>query len=497
MIEVQNGHPHPRVNEAVLFSFDRDSIPFTSGLRLHMVSGKAKGPEALVVKPGPEGTHDDMRVRFYGSVIPFEDELRMWYMGSGRRDGFRSHRICHAVSRDGLHWEKADLGLVDYHGSTRNNMVDLRGGAPDVLAMPVLHDPDDPDPERRFKLAFECRGYENKRLAVAFSPDGLRWTESPRNPVGPMLELSGIIRFNGCYYVNGHGGFHFGTPRDLVTCASYDFEHWTEATALGFQRDRLPLLDMAGVATGGNSGEQVHLGAGLWDRGNVILGVYDIWHGHPSGDRKLVTMDLGLVVSHNAMHYHEPAPDFRLVPAAEEQGGDGALFPQEGMPPIIGGPALTHGQGMCNWGDETFLYYSVWTTGGVRLARWPRDRLGCFRAFEPEELGRRPPTRWEDAARHCITCPIGAGDGPARVYANVEGVGEHAAVTVEVLDERFRPLPGWSGDACVPLREPGLRQPVVWKDRDSVSGIDGPFRLRVTFDGLRRQDARLYALYVG
>ena len=64
-------------------------------------------------------------------------------------------------------------------------------------------------------------------------------------------------------------------------------------------------------------------------------------------------------------------------------------------------------------------------------------------------------------------------------------MGEHAAITVEVLDERFRPLPGWSGDACVPLREPGLRQPVVWKDRDSVSGIDGPFRLRVTFDGLR------------
>ena len=278
MIEVQNGLPHPRVNEAVLFPFDRESIPFTSGLRLHMVSAKAKGPEALVVQQGPEGTHDDMRVRFYGSVIPFEDELRMWYMGSGRRDGYRSHRICYAVSRDGLHWEKPALGLVEYNGSTRNNLVSLRGGACDLLAVPVLHDPDDPDPRRRFKLAFECREYD-KLLSVAFSPDGLRWTESPHNPVGPMLEMSGVIRFNGCYYVNGHGGFHFGTPRELVTCASYDFEHWTEATALGLHRDRLPLLDMAGIAAGGNSGEQVHLGAGLWDRGNVILGVYDIWHG--------------------------------------------------------------------------------------------------------------------------------------------------------------------------------------------------------------------------
>ncbi len=55
MIEVQNGLPHPRVSEAVLFPFDRASIPFTSGLRLHMVSAKARGREAVVVQPGPEG----------------------------------------------------------------------------------------------------------------------------------------------------------------------------------------------------------------------------------------------------------------------------------------------------------------------------------------------------------------------------------------------------------------------------------------------------------
>ena len=82
------------------------------------------------------------------------------------------------------------------------------------------------------------------------------------------------------------------------------------------------------------------------------------------------------------------------------------------------------------------------------------------------------------------------------MYANVAGVWEHSEVTVEVLDEQFRPLPGYSGAACVPLREPGIRQSVVWKDRHSVGEIDGPFRLRVSFNGLRRDDARLYALYV-
>ena len=494
MIEVQNSVPNPRVNEAVLFPFDHASIPFTDGLRLHMVSAKAQGREDVVLLPGPEGAPDDARAWFYGTAIPIGDELHMWYLGSGSIDGFRRDRLCYAVSRDGVHWEKPPLGLVDYNGSTQNNLVALRGGTSDLLSTAVLYDPDDPDPNRRFKVAFECRQYD-KLLSVAFSPDGLHWTESPHNPVGPMLEMSGLIRFNGCYYVNGHGGFHFGTAREVVTAASYDFEHWTQASALGFQRDRLPLLDLIGIPTGRNAGEQAHLGAGLWDRGNAILGVYDIWHGPPSGDRKYVTMDLGLLISHNALHYREPIPDFRLVPALEEPGG--RLWAEEGLPPATGGPALSHGQGMCNWGDETLLWYTAWVSGGVRLARWPRDRLGYVRAFQPDEIGRQPPPRWRDAVRHCITCPIQVTDMPARVYANVAGLWEHSEITVEVLDEQFRPLPGYSGDACLPLRESGLRQPVVWKERDSVGEIDGPFRLRVTFGGLRRDDARLYALYVG
>ena len=333
------------------------------------------------------------------------------------------------------------------------------------------------------------------QLSVAYSADGLRWTESPNNPVGGYMEMTGIIRHNGCYYVNGHGGAHFSVARNLITYASYDFEHWTQASCLGFYRDRLPILAMQDIASRGVAGEQVHLGAGLWDRGNVILGVYDAWHGPPSGDRMQVTMDLGLVISHDALHYREPIPEFRLVPALEEQAGSGTLKPEAGLPPLTLSPSLSHGQGMLNWGDETMLWYEAWVDGGIRLARWERDRLGFLRAFNPEEHG------WGLRAvddRHCITCPLRVQDGgAARVYANVDRVWEHSELIVEVLDEQFRPLPGYSGEACVPLREPGLRQPVVWQGRDSVSEIAGPFRLRVTFGGLRPEDARLHALYVG
>ena len=494
MIEVQNSVPHPRVSEAALFPFDDTSLPFTAGLRLHMAGAKQVGKNPIVVLPSQTGAPDDMRTRFYGTVIPGDDALRMWYLGAGSTHEHGAHRLCHAVSRDGVHWEKPALGLVEYNGSTDNNLVDLQGGADNVSAAPILFDPEDPDPNRRFKVAFECGAYD-KRLSVAFSPDGLRWTESVPNPVGSYTEMSGLIRFNGCYYVNGHGGFHFGMSRELITYASYDFEDWTQASCRGFQRDRLPALEIANVATRGVAGEQVHLGAGLWDRGNIILGVYDIWHGPDSGDRKQVRMDLGLLISHNALQYREPMPDFRLVPAYEEQGGPGAFIPQPGMPPITR-TTLSHGQGMCNWGEETMLWYEAWGDGGIRLARWPRDRLGYLRAFNPEEFGRPMLPHWADTVRHCISCPLQADAGPARIYVNVDRLGEHSELTVEVLDEQFRPLPGYSGQSCLPLRESGLRQPVRWKDRDTVGGIDGPFRLRVNFGGVRPEDTRLYALYV-
>jgi hypothetical protein len=318
---------------------------------------------------------------------------------------------------------------------------------------------------------------------VAFSPDGLRWSVPEWNPVAPVLEQTGLIKFNGCYYVNGQGGRHFGQGRKLVTYASYDFERWTQATCLGFRRDSVPPRPMT---TEWNAGEEVHLGAGLWDRGNVLLGVYDMWHGHPSGDRSLVAMDLGLVVSSDALHYREPIPDFRLVPAFEELGA-----------PLGRGPSVSHGQGMCNWGVETLLWYELWGVGDIRLAVWPRDRLGYFQVYDhPQRPAWLPPGQpFVEVEPHLVTCPLEA-QGQARVSVNVDGVGQRGELRVELLDERFRPIPRYAGEACLPVREPGLDQPVVWRDRDAVQGIDGPFRLQITFAGVRPEDVKLFAVYV-
>ena len=488
MIEVQNGVFGTTVSEAVLFPFDDHSIPFSTGLRLQLVPGKwPYNSNPIVLDRGAPGEPDDETVLLYGSVIQVGDELRMWYQARGSLDR-RGRRLGYAVSKDGVNWEKPRLGLVEYNGTRDNNIVDLFDGQPVLTSCPILYEPDDPDPERRFKMAIECGLYMN-RLAVAYSPDGIRWTGSPNNPVAPSQETGSVVKVNGCYYVVsqdelGYHGSHFGMARKMITFASYDFETWTQASCLGFRRDDIPPRPVEPLH---NMAEEAHQGAMLWNRGNVIIGVYDMWHGNPMGEQDQIEIDLGLVVTNDALHYREPIPDFKLIPAAGEPGA-----------PRDYGQAVTHGHGpaMLNRGDTTMMWYGMFFGSGVRLATWPRDRLGYFETFREVPVAEEaafPITRPEP---HLVSCALRADGAPARVYANAD-VSEHSPLTVELLDEQFRPMPGYSGGDCVPLREAGLRQPVVWKERDALPVSGDAFRLQVNYGGgLRPEDARLYALYV-
>ena len=479
-IEVENGaSPSIRVKEAVLFPFDDHSIPFTWCLRLQLNVGKKMGRyNPIVVRCGQPGEPDNLSVRYYGTVIQVGDELRMWYMGAGDKMKLKSGHFIplYAVSKDGIQWEKPKLGLIEYNGSKQNNILDLMGGEYGISEFVVIHEPEDPDPSRRFKMVFESSKYQN-RLAVAFSPDGLRWTESSKNPLASGLEESGLIKYNGCYYVNGQGGGQYGSGRKMTTFASYDFERWTTATALSFRRG--PSVELP--VDQWNCLEEVHLGASLMGRGNVILGIYGMWHGVPSGDRGWITMDLGFIVSNDALHFREPIPDFRFVPCFEE------LEIPQGRP-----PSVAQGQGMANIGDKTLYWYEAWGTGQVRLATWDRDRLGYFCVFE--NPATNPYSRSLPAS--LISCPMKLAREGGRVFINADGLSERAELRVELLDREFKPIPGYTVQDCVPTRTSGFRQAVSWQGKERLEAFPHPIRVRVAFGGERPEDVKLYALYV-
>ncbi len=487
MIKVSGAPGASEVEEAVLFAFDEVCIPFRRNLITHLIPGKMRSKTQIVVPKGDSTSHDDS-LHYYGTTIKVGDEYKMWYNGRigvnsqlANMEGFEG-RLCHAVSKDGVNWEKPSLGLVKFNGSKDNNIV-LLPDETDIMAGIVLYEPDDPDPNKIYKLNYES-GREDRhcRMCVAYSPDGIHWTPSPNNPVGPRLEQAGLINWNGCYYVNGQGPGHAGIQRKMHTYVSYDFENWSEASVLGLIRQ--PIIDGPTKDDITRTGEEVHLGASLHHRGNIILGIYGQWHGHPTGDRRWVTVDLGLLISHDAMHFHEPIKDYKFISGREEPEST------QGW-----GPALMQGQGMVNVGDETQYWYSLWRHDGqVRLTTWERDRFGYMKTYPVNPVDYRP-------GAQLMTCPLESLDGPGEAFLNVSGLGEYASLRVEVLDEKFNPIKGYSGDEAAVIRESGLRVPLRWPGGDTLPNLGGPVRLNIYFgpvspECVRPEDIRFYCIYV-
>jgi hypothetical protein len=186
-------------------------------------------------------------------------------------------------------------------------------------------------------------------------------------------------------------------------------------------------------------------------------------------------MDLGLVLSHDALHYIEPIRDFPFIRAREQPESPPGNF-----------PALIQGQAFGQHGNRTLYWYSSWRgpeSPGVLMISWERDRLGVLQPFQPNEA-------------RAISCPVEITSGRAGIYVNASGLSEHAALRIGLLDEGFRPLAGYSGDAAAILTKSGFRLPVRWP---AGPGIPAPDRVRldIGFEGIRPEDAKLHAVYVG
>ncbi len=415
-----NGGPLQSLEEIVLFPFDDHSIPLQASLNLQLEQHLARCNRTEIVVPtGMPGEPDHRAVVYYGTVRRVGDELWMWYLGQDETEGW-FERVCFAKSTDGYTWEKPDLGLVSYRGNKNNNLVDLNQGSHHVQACVVFYDEHDPDPSRRFKMAYQCREYRS-HFAAAYSADGLTWRDSEVNPVGPRLEMAGGTYMNGMYVLSGQGGIHPPPNRQMLNHISYDFEDWSEAFCVGLRRG-----DPQSQPWGTVAGPQVHLGAAMWNRGNVVIGLYGMWNGHHTSDRRLTHMDLGLAVSNDALHFREPVPDFSFVSGAE----DGWYELPYGDPSVTKFPALIQGQGFENIGEESLFWYAPWpeqVSDGVRVARWTRDRLGYFHGYLR--------SGWqENYSCHFVSAPVDLEGRRAQVAVNADGLGAYGQVRVEVLN---------------------------------------------------------------
>ena len=102
----------PLGSERQLF-VDRYLIDRLEGLELRLQQPR---PENIAIKY--DQPWED-RLAFYTTVLKDGDTYRMYY----RCRLTRPRLTCYAESRDGIHWTKSHLGLVEVDGSTANNVI--------------------------------------------------------------------------------------------------------------------------------------------------------------------------------------------------------------------------------------------------------------------------------------------------------------------------------------------------------------------------------------
>ena len=188
----------------------------------------------------------------YQHIFRDGDIYRMYYMGNGviTKDGTfdsRGRRVCYAESRDGLHWVKPNLGLIQWEGSFDNNIILGEETAWFDNFMVFRDDNPACPPERRYKgiAPFYSKGptpITGNGLWCFYSEDAIRFT------LGPLITTDGYFdTLNVTFWDPRAGlyrmyfrGFH-NIPgddlnagiRDVRYIESTDFEHWSKPVMIG------------------------------------------------------------------------------------------------------------------------------------------------------------------------------------------------------------------------------------------------------------------------
>jgi hypothetical protein len=167
--------PEPlNVGSAKQLFLDTRFLASSDHVALAMNTPCRLGPVLLPDKPWEAN-----EIGFCTSVVPHDGGYWMFYRATAK-DGLAG--VCLATSTDGVHWDKPDLGLVEFAGSKDNNILFW-----DVGEAVVFADPNGAA-DARFK-AIVCLHWPDPKLAglyVYTSPDGLHWAPG-RERVTPFL----------------------------------------------------------------------------------------------------------------------------------------------------------------------------------------------------------------------------------------------------------------------------------------------------------------------
>ena len=176
----------------------------------------------------------------YTTIIKDGEGYRAYYRGrpSGDKDGTNIETTCMSVSKDGLHWEKPDLGLYEINGTFKNNVILAKEAPASHNFCPLLDTNPNAKPEQRYKA---LAGEGKSGLMAYISPDGIHWKKLKEEPVltKGMFDSQNVAFWSEsekcylCYFRTWTGEGYKGF-RSVGRATSTDFVHWTDPVAMTF-----------------------------------------------------------------------------------------------------------------------------------------------------------------------------------------------------------------------------------------------------------------------
>jgi len=420
-----------------------DKLDGDAELRLH----KPVPQEVVLVTDQPwEGN-----TCAYYTVFRDGDLLRMYYRGShfDEKTRKRGHPevACYAESRDGVHWTKPELGLVEFAGSKQNNIVWDGVGSHDFT--PFKDSRPDCPAEAKYKALGRGRPGHPAGLYAFRSADGLRWSLMREGPVitKGAFDSQNLAFWDGVRgrYVEFHRGFREG-KRDIMTCTSDDFLQWTDPVWLEYPGAPKEHLYTNAIRT--------------YDRApHLFLGFPTRYHPERGSQ-----VEPTLMSSRDGRTFHRWTEALIPVTAPEDRDGNRSNYMGWGMVTLPGN-------------DRELSVYAT-----EAYYKGPDSRLRRFTYRVDGFVSVRAPA----AGGELVTKPL-VFDGK-ELSINFATSGE-GSLRVEIQDAGGDPVPGFTLAESTKLSGDEIEQVVAWKQGPDVARLAGkPVRLRFVL-----KDADLYS----
>ena len=418
-----------------------------------------KHPDNPVMRPsGDPQTLDSHRVFNGGTVLHDKDGFKAWYSASNPEGDWAKWwellHFCYATSKDGITWEKPNLGQVEFKGNKDNNAL------PGVnIFMPVIPNPDSDDSAHRFV------GYDPGKGLRWSSADGVHWQKQAitckllgKQP--KWFVYNSILHDPEAHPSRRWRAYGCMCPNEPPVRRTIAYAYSADGTNF-FGPPENPIFQ----AETGGSWAKVHDVSVTRYKGHYVM-IYQTGNGYDQ--------HLELAVSRDGEHFTRIHDGQAFIPQGKGDAWDRGLHLPSRPLVLDNEIRLYYGAADYQAPEDPFDY-----------ERWKKCRMGMGLATLPLDGWTYLRNRLNRHVGYITTVPIAVEDLKGCVLTvNAEADADHYLLAELLQGDSEDRIPGYEHENCDKMEKTGVEQPFSWKGKSGLDGVKAKrIRVRVIFRG--------------